>query len=68
MAWRTSLVVRRFVSQADAGSGTAFDLVLQTGPGAVLEERILTLANAKTAFAGWLNVLRVAPALANGPK
>ena len=39
--------IRRFVNQADAGSGTALDLVLQAGPGAVLEVRIFALANAK---------------------
>ena len=60
--------VRRFVNQSDARGGAAVDLVLQAGSGAVLEERILALADAEHCFWSWLRVLRVAPALANGPK
>ena len=39
--------VCRLVDQADTWSGAALDLVLQTGPGAVLEERVLALADTK---------------------
>ena len=66
-AQRHVLLVGVGVDQANAWAAAALNLVLQAGPGAVLEEALVTLADANS-FCRMLRLSRTALAEGKGPK